>query len=92
MSADRPTWCPRCGWEGATLGPVGWECARCQLPVRTSMNWRPIATTPRDRDVLLWVPPSAVLADLTQGHIEVGRAGWDGRATHWMPLPEPPRD
>jgi hypothetical protein len=52
--------------------------------------WQPIETAPQDRDVLLWVPASAMLADLIIGHMEVGRAKLDGRATEWMELPEPP--
>ena len=52
--------------------------------------WQPIETAPSDRDVLLWVPASAMLTDLIGGHAEVGRPKPDGRATHWMPLPEPP--
>jgi hypothetical protein len=54
-------------------------------------SWQLIdETTPQDRDVLLWVPPSEMLADLIAGHMEVGRAR-DGRATHWMLLPLPPK-
>jgi hypothetical protein len=59
--------------------------------MREGRAWQPIETAPRDRDVLLWVPASAMLADLIAGHMEVGRAWGDGRATHWMPLPEPPK-
>jgi hypothetical protein len=58
--------------------------------MREGRAWQPIETAPADRDVLLWVPPSALLAGLIAGHMEVGRARDDGRATHWMPLPEPP--
>jgi hypothetical protein len=53
-------------------------------------GWQPIETAPQDRDVLLWVPPSDMLSDLIAGHMEVGRGKADGRATHWLPLPEPP--
>lgn len=69
------------------------------------VGWRPIASAPRDRPVLLYVPAT----DQSEAWIGVGRfelapesrvaAGyWKAenplvsatRATHWSPLPPPP--
>jgi hypothetical protein len=56
-------------------------------------EWSPVAVFPPPKgDLLLWVPPDDLLADLRPGHYEVGRYCPDGRATHWMLLPTPPTE
>ena len=41
MIPGYPTQCPSCGWEGATPGLSGWECARCRKPVRLdARRWK----------------------------------------------------
>ena len=61
------------------------------------MEWQPIETAPKDgTPVLAWlVNPSG---DEYITVIKANRSGgWDWRSiyfepTHWMPLPEPPKD
>lgn len=63
-------------------------------------EWQPIATAPKQGDVLVWSPPhhNDVVRD---GDYSVVRyddgSGWHiagniyaTAPTHWMPLPEPP--
>jgi hypothetical protein len=65
--------------------------------------WMPIETAPHETAVLLYVPPSEILdGSIEIGPPSTGRRvtlsdgsvasnmSWHGRATHWMPLPEPP--
>lgn len=60
--------------------------------------WQPIESAPHDVWLLLAEPPSATLG---QWNLKVGKASWGdkpgtrgraGYATHWMPLPEAPKD
>ena len=64
-------------------------------------GWQPISTAPKDQAILIWDGSEVVSAEFLRG--PGGEfAGWDwvqhsdsGRvtsfkATHWMPLPEPP--
>ena len=67
--------------------------------VATKPDWRPIDTAPHGVEVLLWFPGT----QWSSGKVEVGMAVWGwrnevannisrhGYATHWMPLPEPPK-
>ena len=71
------------------------------------MEWQPIKTAPKDEIALFWVRPGTLadgwwFADtsgnpiLVQGpsRIFMGRRNtWSSLtvATHWMPLPEPPK-
>jgi len=62
-------------------------------------GWRPIESAPHEVDVLLYCPP----AGQSPACMEAGPAstGWrnevasnmsfHGRATHWQPLPAPPK-
>jgi len=67
------------------------------------MNWQPIETAPRDRKArLVWVPENRCIYCAAWQEDE--EYPWGGnwvifggghrdllnRATHWMPLPEPP--
>jgi len=62
--------------------------------------WLPIATAPRDAEVLLWVKVAVGTPLVVQGcwysDEDIGDAGWidtNGTSwpvTHWMPLPAPP--
>lgn len=63
------------------------------------MEWKPIATAPRDgRDVLVFGDGSYAVACWNgQEWRDMGDIGWAGmdghngnQPTHWMPLPEPP--
>lgn len=74
----------------------------------TWADWQPISTAPRDRPVMLYVPRQGDSpADwIGVGHFEFapeGRAAdgyWKAdnplvsatRATHWLPMPEPPEN
>ena len=59
-------------------------------------QWQPIETAPKDKHVIFWTvqeyePPSFVKPNL--GSLHFGKFGsWSSleRATHWMPLPDPP--
>ena len=63
-------------------------------------DWQPIETAPHAISLLLFIPATTH----TQWDIVVGMAShgqrlpngysnmsWHGSATHWMPLPEPPK-
>jgi hypothetical protein len=67
-------------------------CRMLDMRDQIARMWKPIETAPRGVDLLLWVPPSPLLADIAKGHHEVGRLAYpmEVRATHWMPLPDPP--
>ena len=62
--------------------------------------WLPIATAPKDKELLLWVGIAIGPPLVKQGcwfRIDRKEKGWidtDGRvvnATHWMPIPAPPQ-
>lgn len=75
----------------ATMG-MGWKaCANDLEAALAASGWQPIATAPKDgTKVLLFLP--------VQGHrveptILVGRVtGGPTDATHWLPLPPPPKE
>jgi hypothetical protein len=59
-------------------------------------NWRPIETAPKDVECLLYCPDLGNDSNIER--VEVGYAvntkagsahSW---ATHWMPLPKPPKE
>jgi hypothetical protein len=64
------------------------------------MTWQPIETAPRDKDVLLYCPDRGCASNPER--IELGPAvmthgrerGWSYHAwaTHWQPLPAPPKE
>ncbi len=58
-------------------------------------EWQPIETAPRGKPVLLWRAPEWFVAAQIEGEFGIGWCTPDGfevfRATHWMPLPEPPK-
>jgi len=70
------------------------------------MNWQPIETAPKDgRRVLVWIDDPKLLRDgypicfarlwfYDDGSLGGGAEGFNGKwdITHWMPLPEPPKD
>ncbi len=64
-------------------------------------QWKEIDTAPRNKRVLLW-SGQEIYAGHWSKHIETNDEAWivaqwgDGdqalvKATHWMPLPEPPK-
>jgi hypothetical protein len=59
-------------------------------------EWQPIATAPKDREVLVY-DDGAILISLYVRD-EDGQEGWwdhgfmDPAPSHWMPVPDPPRD
>lgn len=67
-------------------------------------QWQPIETSPKDGTVIdLWVPPRGRMTDYRYDNEYSDSGGmWckyhslvaisDGRPTHWMPLPDPPKD
>lgn len=59
------------------------------------MEWQPIESAPKDREVLLYFPASRPMSGRGIGHGEMMRVGalraFPFRApTHWIPLPPPP--
>jgi hypothetical protein len=63
--------------------------------------WLPIATAPKNKELLLWVAIAIGPPLIVQGcwyKVDSRDKGWidtDGRvqpATHWMPMPAPPRE
>ena len=65
-------------------------------------GWRPIETAPKDAHALLWIDIAIGQPLVVQGcwfhDDDADEKGWidlDGNvlnATHWMPLPTPPKD
>ncbi len=59
-------------------------------------NWQPIATVPKDKEVIRYIP---TLSPDIRGYnglaalINIGYGASYGhrKATHWVPLPEPPK-
>ncbi len=62
------------------------------------MKWQPIETAPDGERVLVFSPGEelAVCEAIVDGggrYYDPVYLEWDGRgATHWMPLPEPPKE
>lgn len=56
-------------------------------------DWQPIETAPKGERVLAWHPLWRFLAvAIMVGDDRVFVEGYgDARATHWMPLPDPPK-
>jgi len=72
--------------------------------LRASQQWQPIETAPRDGKAFFWIVPKTAEETFqdTSGNLILSKApphwelcyfrGWNSlsKATHWMPLPEPP--
>jgi hypothetical protein len=62
-----------------------------------TMEWQPIETAPRDGTFILVYEPSekpkwSVMVDFYIDAPEADKCcGWLGNPTHWMPLPDPPK-
>ena len=65
-------------------------------------EWQPIETAPRDKRVLIWSGQEMYCAHWSRNPMtrdvawSVAEWGTEGeqalvKATHWMPLPEPPK-
>ena len=62
-------------------------------------EWQPIETVGFDQRAILWTPkerlytPETIAShpDVATDDMRVGTRRWWGWATHWMPLPDPPR-
>lgn len=82
-------------------------CAVIQSAIDESLpKWEPIESAPRQGRVLVWTGKNIFTASLDKGHstdeeawvVPSGYASeaYDDkirvRATHWMPLPQPPED
>ena len=95
-------WLGRPGWRNLlSYATASRRYMRAALTAALAGAWRPIETAPKDEDILLgwWQTwPDRVwkqkvgwaAASNTCGHPQVSNAWFDGEATHWMPLPEPP--
>lgn len=64
---------------------IGWQ-ARAALPA-----WRPISEAPRDGTVVMFYIPGEQIKFARSDDYHYG-AYWLEKATHFMPLPEPPHD
>jgi hypothetical protein len=72
--------------------------------LRAKTQWQPIETAPRDGKAFFWIVPKTAEETFqdTSGNLILSKApphwelcyfrGWNSlsKATHWMPLPEPP--
>ena len=64
----------------------------------TSEGWRPIETAPRTGVSLLLYQPwrsgydTRLIGHYANGWVIQHGELWDVEPTHWMPLPEPPKD
>ena len=77
------------------FGEQRWLCTHCKRQM-----WMPIETVPRDVEILLLAPERSIYigecwTDYTEKDeppyfmvLEIGQI----YPTHWMPLPEPPKD
>ncbi len=81
-------------FENASLRTTIEEQARKIAELEAEREWKPIETCPKDKWVIAYLYPyEPFIAKLDQSH------GWvDEREhgiyspTHWMPLPEPPKE
>ena len=55
-------------------------------------GWRPIETAPRDGTVVLFHVPSERLPSMCRADDLLAKPYWLRGATHWMPLPAPPKE
>ena len=55
-------------------------------------KWQPISTAPKKGDVLLYYPAkhNPHGQESHRPMVKIGRDIYLRRATHWMPLPDPP--
>ena len=59
------------------------------------MTWRPIETAPKDgKEIVLYFPPVKSGRSHMPRMFRVERMPWTSPRvpTHWMPLPEPPKE
>ena len=56
-------------------------------------EWQPIETAPKGKEVLLYEPAAKAGGIILPARIVVERwpTSYPRPATHWMPLPEPPK-
>ena len=54
------------------------------------MNWMPIDTAPKGRELILYFPASERRAWGATTRVDVYPVYYPRQPTHWMPLPEPP--
>jgi len=61
-------------------------------------EWQPIETAPKDGAILMFCSMHRTVFVTHWGEVEKGLYGWvgeyfcSGSATHWMPLPAPPKE
>ena len=64
-----------------------------------ALGWQPIETLPLDTPALMWAPKESLYTpetienkpDIAKDDYRVSTRRWWAWATHWMPLPVPPR-
>lgn len=106
LEAERDAW--KCNYEQAANNRARWinhsEAYEATLATVTQerdearARWQPIATAPKDADVLLlYLDGSGVLPGYWEGKRWLAcetsgltGGGWHTEPTHWMPLPDPP--
>lgn len=68
------------------------DAARAEVARLTAANkWRPIKTAPKDGTVILIHVPNARLPSMARADDLLAKPYWLEGASHWMPLPEPPK-
>lgn len=57
-------------------------------------GWKPIESAPANERVILFIPASALIPRgiRRSATVRIGSPGLFPNATHWQPLPDPPRD
>lgn len=78
-------------------GLLGSTASGNATALRHDDAWQPIATAPEAERVWIYVPNWGAKIALKTTHPSDGAVWWDGEErlynpTHWMPLPEAPKD
>ena len=95
MDADLATYTETMEEATATMARAEAELVASSAEVArlTAANkWRPIKTAPKDGTVILIHVPNARLLSMARADDLLAKPYWLEGASHWMPLPEPPKE